>query len=245
MDALYTALSGLMAQTDALDQVSGNLANQMSPGFLAQTGQVVDGIDQTVSRVGGTGSATLGTVPSGVVYTNSVLTSPSPIQATGVNTDLAISGNGFFAVQSPAGIQYTRDGALTVEPGGHIATASGALLLGTSGAPIVVNPSQSFQVAGDGTITQNGAAVGKIALFQVPSGSLLATANDAYRAAQPTVVAGAGVSVVQGSLNGANVSLTGATQSMLQAQSSYQSLTTLVNAESKRLGEAVGLGLLA
>ncbi len=244
MDALYTALSGLIADTGALNQVAGNMANQMNPGYLSQSGQTVDGIQQTVFRVGGSGTTAIGTVPSGVVYTNSVLTAPSAVQSTGVSTDLAISGNGFFAVKTATGTQYTRNGAFSVNTNGRIVNEDGGVLLGQNQQPLVINPTQSFQVANDGTVSQNGIAVGTIGLYQLPGGSLRAGTNGLYQT-NAKAVAAANASVVQGSLDGSNVSLNQSIQSLIQAQGSYQSLTTLVNAESKRLSTAGGLGVLA
>ncbi|MCL4521436.1 MAG: flagellar hook basal-body protein [Firmicutes bacterium] len=244
MDALYTALSGLIADTGALNQVAGNMANQMNPGYLSQIGQTVDGIQQTVFRVGGSGTMAIGTVPSGVVYTNSVLTAPSAVQSTGVSTDLAIAGNGFFAVKTATGTQYTRNGAFSVNPNGRIVNEGGGVLLDQNQQPLVINPTQSFQVANDGTVSQNGIVVGTIGLYQLPGASLTSGTNGLYQT-NAKAVAAANASVVQGSLDGSNVSLNQSIQSLIQAQGSYQSLTTLVNAESKRLSTAGGLGVLA
>ena len=245
MDALYTGLSGLLAETGALNQVAGNIANQMSPGYLAQSGQVIDGIQNTVLRVGGTGTRVIGNVPSGIVYTNSVITTPSPVQAKGVSTDLAISGNGFFAVKTPAGTQYTRNGAFSVDSNGEIVTQGGYALLGRNGQPLRINPFSPFQVASDGTVTQNGAVVGAIGLYQLPTGQLQSNGGGLYQTAVAARAAGANVAVVQGSLDGSNVSLANSVQNLIRAEGSYQALTNLVNAESKRMSIAVGLGILA
>jgi flagellar basal body rod protein FlgG len=244
MDALYTALSGIMAQTGALNQVSGNIANQMSSGYLAQVGQVVDGIQQSVLRVGPQGTQTIGTISSGVVYTNSVNTSASPIQSTGVPTDLAVSGNGFFAVQTPIGVQYTRNGAFSLNPQGQLVNPLGNPLLDVQQKPLRVNPHLPFQVSSAGVVTQNGRQVGAIGLYQMPAPSLVATSGGLYQS-RAARLAGPGVAVVQGSVDGANVSLARSAQDLIRAQSGYQSLTTLVNAESKRMSIAVGLGILA
>ncbi len=244
MDALYTALSGLIADTAALTQTAGNMANQMNPGYLSQTGETVDGIQQTVFRVGGTATAVVGTIPSGEVYTNSVMTSPNAVQSTGVDTDLAVSGNGFFAVKTATGVEYTRNGAFSTSPSGELLNETGDALLGSNHLPIRINPTAPFTVATSGTVTQNGAPVGTIALYQLPAGSVTTGIDGLYQS-KAAPVAATNASVVQGSLNGSNVSLTDSVQSLIQAEGSYQSLTTLVNAESKRLSTAGGLGLLA
>lgn len=244
MDALYTALSGLLAQGGALNQVAGNIANASSTGYLSQTGAMVDGVGQTLYRAGGTGTAALGNLPGGLVYTNSLNLAPSPVEGTGVLTDLAVSGNAFFAVKTAQGTAYTRNGALTVNAAGQLITPGGDPLLGAGGAPLLVNPMLPFQVGSDGTVSQAGGVVGRLPLYRLKPGTVTALGGGLYRTnAKPAAATGA--AVVQGSLNGANVSVVNASQELLQAQASYQSLTDLVNQEAKRMQTADGLGLLA
>ncbi|TAK49672.1 MAG: flagellar basal-body rod protein FlgF [Xanthobacteraceae bacterium] len=74
-------------------------------------------------------------------------------EKTGNPLDVAVEGNAFLAVQTPAGERYTRNGALQVNAQGQIVTADGNPVLG-SGGPIVLQPGdQSISIARDGTVT--------------------------------------------------------------------------------------------
>jgi flagellar basal-body rod protein FlgF len=75
------------------------------------------------------------------------------LQKTSNPLDVAISGSGYFAVQTAGGERYTRDGNLQVNNVGQIVTASGDAVLGTSG-PIVLQPTDhDITISQDGTIT--------------------------------------------------------------------------------------------
>lgn len=244
MDALYTALSGLLAQSGALNQVAGNLANASSTGYLSQTGAMVDGASAVLYRTGGTGTQALGKISGGLVYTNSLNLAPSPLDPSGVATDLAVSGNAFFAVKTPQGTAYTRNGAFSVNAAGELVTPGGDALLGAGGVPLRINPLLPLQVGAGGAVRQGGAVVGHIPLFGLKAGTVTALGGGLYQTTAKAAPA-VGAAVVQGSLDGANVSVVDASQALLQAQASYQSLTDLVNQEAKRLATADGLGVLA
>ena len=67
--------------------------------------------------------------------------------------DVAIEGDGFLAVQTPAGERYTRNGALQINAQGQLVTANGTPVLG-DGGPIVLQPGdQDISIARDGTVT--------------------------------------------------------------------------------------------
>src|SRR5215475_9137824 len=75
------------------------------------------------------------------------------LQRTNNPLDAAISGSGFFVVQTPAGERYTRDGGFQLNNLGQLVTASGETVLGTAG-PIVLQPTDhDVTISADGTIT--------------------------------------------------------------------------------------------
>ncbi len=83
---------------------------------------------------------------------------------TGSALDLALSGQGFFALNSPRGTIYTRGGQFQVSKSNQLQTAEGYTLRDTmnNGLPITVDPTQSIEIAKDGTVQQNGQTVGQI-----------------------------------------------------------------------------------
>ena len=204
---LYVAMSGAKETLRAQAANTHNLANSSTTGFKADLSafqsRVVTGpgyasrvyaTDQTVGWDHTTGS----------------------VQQTGNPLDLAIHGQGFFAVQDASGKEaYTRAGDLHVDPTGQLLTATGLPVLGDNG-PISIPPSTSITVGGDGTISivplgqppQTAAHVGRIKLVNPPLDTVNRSADGLFRTTDGTpAVADASTTVSSGSLESSNVDL--------------------------------------
>jgi flagellar hook protein FlgE len=132
--SMKTAVSGMNAQANRLSTVSDNIANANTTGYKA--------VSTTFSSL--VLPSTAGNYNSGGVQT-SVRQSVSlqgDMTYTTSGTDLAISGDGFFIVQSPDGVPVlTRAGDFTPDKNGNLVNAAGFALMGypyTSGSPAVV-----------------------------------------------------------------------------------------------------------
>ena len=134
MSSYSTALSGLLANTTALNVVGDNLANMNTQGFKA------DAVGFETAMNEATASLQIG---AGVGATNTTRNfTQGNIQSTGGAMDAAIQGNGFFVVQDPAGdTKYTRDGTFNLNSSGQMITSSGALVQGWMATNGVVNAS--------------------------------------------------------------------------------------------------------
>ena len=105
MSSFSIALSGLTADSDALDVVGNNLANLNTTGYKDSTVSFYDLLQSSLAG----GSTQIGGGVS-APQTERIFTQGS-IQTTGGNYDAAIDGNGFFVVQDPTGnTLYTRAG---------------------------------------------------------------------------------------------------------------------------------------
>jgi flagellar basal-body rod protein FlgF len=152
---LFIAASGMVAEQTRQDQLSNDLANASTPGYKP---------DSTPQRSFGelllknsTTGQTIGSVDTGVAlgktYTDM---EPSGMQTTNEPLDFGIAGTGFFAVKTPQGVRYTRDGQFTTSAQGLLVDSAGDEVLGQSGAPI--------KVGADGTV---GAS--ELGIFNVPN----------------------------------------------------------------------------
>jgi flagellar basal-body rod protein FlgG len=118
--------------------------------------------------------------------------SPQAARETGSPLDFAVVGEGFFAVQTPQGVRYTRNGQFTADAQGRLATAAGHQVLGRDGAPLTVGADGTVDPrridvvaltgpakAGDSLVTGTpaGAATG-----QVRAGALEGSGADPTRA---------------------------------------------------------------
>jgi flagellar hook protein FlgE len=132
--AFSNALSGLQANSQAINVVSGDLANENTWGYKAN--QV--SFEELVNEIGGTGETTL--TGSSVVPLTAQTFTQGTITSTGQPYDAAIQGNGFFVVSDANGQQgFTRDGNFTVDATGHLLTQSGEYVQGWNGVNGVVD----------------------------------------------------------------------------------------------------------
>jgi len=130
-------LSGLTAESTALSTIANNLANQNTTGYKSKVALFSDLFYQNLGTAG-TGDPIQVGAGAEVGATPSMFTQGS-VSSTGVATDVAIQGSGFFVVQDPSGvISYTRAGDFT-ELNNYLVTISGQQVLGYPAVNGVVN----------------------------------------------------------------------------------------------------------
>jgi len=135
-------LSGLAASSDALSVIANNLANLNTTGFKDQEASFQDLFYQMIGSTGGGDPVQQGTgVEVGSVSSNFNDGSPD---STGVDTDAAISGNGFFVTQNNGVTEFTRDGQFTVSSTGELTTQGGQAVMGYAAVNGVVPPGQAL-----------------------------------------------------------------------------------------------------
>jgi len=146
--SLWTGASGMIAQQTNVDTISNNLANVNTTGYKKETVEfkslLYSKLQTKVTDNNGDPKPVIGQVGSGV--RTSAITSrfkQGNLVDTGNNLDLAISGDGFFSVQTPSGeTAYTRNGnfLFAMASGGMaLSTSDGYPVLDTEGEPIVVD----------------------------------------------------------------------------------------------------------
>jgi len=134
---LYIAASGMLTEQVRQDQIANDLANTSTAGYKADrtTQQSFGEILLTNSVTG----AAIGAQSTAVQVTGTVTDwTPQALKETGEPLDFAITGSGFFAVQTDNGTRYTRNGQFTADVQGRLTTAAGDAVLGRNGQPIPV-----------------------------------------------------------------------------------------------------------
>jgi flagellar basal-body rod protein FlgF len=132
---LYIAASGMIAEQMRQDQIANDLANASTPGYKADRVTQKSFADLLVSN-SVTGQV-VGPLGMGVGADKMVTdVSPQPLRDTGEPLDLAIAGEGFFAVQTSQGVRYTRNGQFGASAQGTLIDASGNAVLGQNGQPV-------------------------------------------------------------------------------------------------------------
>ena len=191
---LYLAASGMLAEQLRQDQIANDLSNSSTSGYKAErTTQQSFGKLLLANSVTG---ATIGSQSTGVQVTNTVTNwTPQALKDTGEPLDMAVNGDGFFAVQTSDGVRYTRNGEFSSDEQGRLVTPMGDPVLGRNNEPVTLgadgkvdprllnvvlltNPTKT----GDSLVTGTpGAVAGQVA-GQVRSGALEGSGADANQA---------------------------------------------------------------
>ena len=198
----YAAMAGLLARTQALDTEAGNLANAQTPGYRAEREyfrSVLMGPDALNSQLGRTVNN------YGLVGGDRLNLAQGALQQTGSPLDLAIEGQGFFAVRTSAGVRYTRDGSFHRSQAGMLVTQAGEPVLSATSQPIPVPPGE-VSVGANGVLSVAGGAVATVGVFVFPASAQL-TAEGANRYVAPAGITPAvskDAAVHQGAIESAN-----------------------------------------
>jgi flagellar hook protein FlgE len=143
-DALTTSVGGLQAQSFALQNISGNIANASTTAFKGTNTSFEDLIpDATTPAQQASGGVT--------AFAQQTITTSGTISASTVATNLAINGDGFFSVEKPTGTadnlpvfngvtDYTRRGDFQLDTNGNLVNGAGYFLEGVPVDPKTGNP---------------------------------------------------------------------------------------------------------
>lgn len=144
---LYSVVDGGSNDLIRQEVIANNLANLNTSGFKANLYEAQTWYQNSANGQNLTNGGTYI-----VQYPNGVDMSPGALITTGRPLDVAVSGNGWLAIQGPNGEAYTKGGSLKIDANGQLMTASGQAVLGDGGA-ISIPPAQSVEIGSDGTIT--------------------------------------------------------------------------------------------
>jgi flagellar hook protein FlgE len=142
MGSFSVALSGLNASSEDLSVISNNLANMNTVGYKSSDANFQDLFYQQIGTSGNNNPEQVGEgVQIGSVDTQFTQGS---IQATGVPTDVAVQGQGFFVADKNGSQEYTRAGNFSVSSDGQLMTADGGQVMGYSAVNGKVNPASTL-----------------------------------------------------------------------------------------------------
>jgi len=197
----YAAFSGWLARSQALDLTATNLANAGTAGYRAERDyfrSAIVGPDALNSQLNTTVNA------FGVLGGSRLDLDQGALTPTGNPLDLAIEGDGFFAIQTKQGVRYTRDGQFERAQDGTLTTQAGEPVLDARQQLIRI-PGGEIAVGSDGVVSVQGATAGKIAILRfAPGDALTAEGANRYAPADGAVPAAATGSIHQGVLESSN-----------------------------------------
>ena len=164
---IYTAASGMIAEALRNDTISNNLANANTTGYKKDIAVTKDFASLLIQRINdGPQAPTIGSLGTGsVVDEVATIQNAGSLRQTGNDLDFAIEGQGFFAVQTPNGVRYTRDGSFSRDSAGRLVTQDGYPVLAQNGGVIRLNGGK-VNVATNGQVSVDGRNVGSLQVVQ-------------------------------------------------------------------------------
>ncbi|HEY3269341.1 MAG TPA: flagellar basal-body rod protein FlgF [Armatimonadota bacterium] len=226
---ITSAAQGMMAQMAAQDVTANNLANVNTSGFKRD----VPAFSVFLTGADGAAPITQLDTQAGCDFAQGSL------KQTDDKLNFALEGDGFFSVQTAAGVAYTRDGSFTLSADGALVTGSGDAVLGANG-PIKLAPG-SFSVDERGVITQNGKAVDtlKVVSFADPQGLRKLGGNLITAPFTQATNAATTTKVRQGYLESSNVNSVSEMVSMISGYRAYEASQKAATAQDETLEKLV------
>lgn len=219
-----------------MDIIANNIANMNTNGYKAERMMFVEHLVRSRG-----GERVLG---EKLAYVRDVAswrdTAEGGLESTGKPLDVAIQGDGFFAIETPVGERYTRSGRFTVNDAGQLVTSDGHGVLAEGGAPIFFSPAdKNITIAGDGTISTENGPLGRLRVVRFESnqnmemvaGGLLTTEDPPEDVAAPRVV--------QGMVEGSNVQGVVEMTRMIHVHRAYDGARRLIQGEHDRIRKMV------
>lgn len=231
-NAIMIGLTRQMTLRRGMDVIANNIANANTAGFKVESLLLENQPARTAEHADG---------PAELQYVNTWGMgrdfSQGEMEFTGRQFDLAIEGDGFFAVDANGTEQYTRDGRFRTDADGQLVAADGAPVLDAdTGGPILLDPDANETVVVDGgVVMQDGQQVGRIGVFEMPNRSAmtkegngrytLTNADDPDNQPQPMF----DPTVRQGFVERSNVESILELTDMMTIMRSYQSVAKFLN----------------
>jgi flagellar basal-body rod protein FlgF len=230
-NALSIALSAQTALRRQMDVLANNVANSSTPAFKGE---------QMVFRqwlLDDPGAAPLSFVHDwGTVRDMRQGT----LSRTGNKLDLALQGEGYFAIQTPEGLRYTRNGRLQLDAERRLVTAAGDPVLDAAGAPIAL-PADAIDisVAHDGTISTEQGVAGRVGVLRFEKESALLPASGGTYVTDAPALPAEATKVLQGMVEDSNVQPIVEITRMMEVSNRYNFAKEMLDGENDRIKTAV------
>lgn len=237
---LYTAASGMVAESIRTDATANNLANVNTAGFKKDVAVNKEFESVLIHRINdGNEVAAIGNLGRGTEIDEiATIQTQGQMRATGNDFDLAIDGKGFFAVETPNGVRYTRNGTFTKNIVGDLINNEGYRVLGQNG-PIRINGNK-MTVADDGRVLVDGVETGRLQVVEFTNEKQLTKEGSSlYNAAADSQSQQATGRICQGFTEGSNVNVVAEMVNLINGYRAYETNAKTVQSQDQMLEKAV------
>lgn len=253
MNSIYTLLSASRGQQRRMDTVSNNLANVNTAGYKKDTavfgeylkkaaGQDLESEEEKFvnheylspfSRGGNSYVKTEDVVPN---------MANGRFKNTGGKLDFALGGKGFFSIETPQGVRYTRNGKFQRNLEGYLVDSSGNKVLGEKGA--IKLAGNNISVGVDGAINLDGQEIDTLQIVDFPKSSEMHKMGNSYwapssKSQKPFKMENA--SVHQFMTEGANVNTVEEMANMITINRAYEAVQKAIRVSDGLDEKAISL----
>ncbi|SMP13554.1 flagellar basal-body rod protein FlgG [Desulfurobacterium pacificum] len=218
LQSLYVLASGGERALEQLDVTANNIANVNTPGFKKI---FEEEMSQHIPNNKGDAYNLL--IFPRFKATHVILTQGA-LKKTGNPLDLALKGEGFFAVKTKTGEVYTRNGHFFLSPDGRLIDANGNPVLSIDDQEIILNPDKPVTVTKDGVIYQGNE---RVAVLKIVNFQKIAPLGSSYYKGQGTPQA-TDAAVLQGYLESSNVDPVKEMVALIEAQRRFEMYGNLI-----------------
>jgi flagellar basal-body rod protein FlgF len=228
---MFLAIARQAVLRREMESVAHNLANANTTGYKSQAPLFREVLSKT----------------SPTEHISSVLdqglmsnTTDGPLRNTGGNFDFGIRGPGYFAVQTPAGERYTRNGTFKLDAASRLVTHNDNAVLGADNRPITVPPTAGeIRIADDGTILAGTQIVGQMKIVGFANDRQLKRGPNSLLIANEAPQRAPAAKVVQGFIEESNVVPMFELSRITEIARNFQQTSNLIEQEHDRQRDAV------
>jgi flagellar basal-body rod protein FlgF len=215
-------MSGAIAQNHALDVVANNVANANTTGYRAERVAFGKVLANTQSQ----DTAYVSVTGTGIDPT------AGAIEHTDNPLDLAIEGDGYFAVMTPRGVRYTRAGDFQLDSEGTLINGSGHMVVARGGGSISIPPgAAAVTIGSDGSVFADGVEVGQIEIASFDAEALRREGQNLFAAVRAPIAASVEPRVISGALERSNVNVVRGMVDLVRVSRTYQALMRMIETQ--------------
>ncbi|MDI3546947.1 MAG: flagellar basal-body rod protein FlgF [Halanaerobiales bacterium] len=241
LKGLYIASSSMLAKQHQLAIISNNLANASTAGFKRDEGIEQSFPEVLISRIEeGRKAGDIGSMSTGVsleeTYTDF---RQGYLKHTGNKLDVALEGDGFFVIETPAGLRYTRNGNFTLNQQGQIVTQQGYPVRGERG-PLQTITGREIKIDGNGRLHLGNLRGDRFLIVDFPDKSQLEKIGDnLYSSRTAGEQLTAGYRLRQGYLESSNVKTLQEMVRMIEVNRIFEANQKVIKSLDSTLDKAV------
>lgn len=169
--------------------------------------------------------------------------SQGTLTQTGNPLDLALNGQGMFALNSPNGVVYTRTGSFQISKNNQLVNAGGFTLRDVldNGNPITVDPTQPIQISKTGVVSQGGQDIGQIEVDSPDSQALakMGSTNFSLTSKSAAVPAASGTDILQGQIEQSNVPVSESAVKLVGIMRQFEMLQRAISLDTDMTKRAI------